>query len=115
MASFVYVCDIKDKNSSLGLKKTRYKTLATWIAATGAIETPMHPHPGLTTFCHTLPDGRQVKAEVLDEEVVGKNCEAERALNSVNDFYLDEKTPRSWRVKALGDALKAEKTKRERS
>jgi len=114
MASFVYVCDIKDKNSSLGLKKTRYKTLAAWIAATGAIETPIHPHPGLTTFCHMLPDGRQVKAEVLDVEVVREHRETERALDSVNDYFLDEKTPPRWRVKALGDALKAERAKRKR-
>jgi len=106
MASFVYVRSVDDKNSAAGWKKTSYKRLAKWVAGTGAAETPIARRPGLTTFCFKLPDGRQVKAEVLDEEMVGEQCAIERGIDSVNDYVTDYENPTRWRVKALSDALR---------
>ena len=65
MASFVYICNLEDRNTAAGWEKTRYKSVAKWIAGTGATEAPIRSdsRPGLTTFCYKLPDGRQVLAE----------------------------------------------------
>jgi hypothetical protein len=106
MASFVYVRSVDDKNSAAGWKKTSYKKFSKWVSETDAVETPITRRPGLTTFCFKLPDGRQVKAEVLDEEMVGEQCAIERGIDSVNDYVTDDKNPARWRAKALSEALR---------
>jgi hypothetical protein len=114
MASFVLICDIVDKNSATSWEKTPYKCLAARIAGTGATEEPIHrdSRPALTRSCYKLPDGWQVTSDALAEETMVEHCEWDRALDSVRDYVTDESNPMRWRAKALGDAVKAERAKR---
>jgi len=116
MASFVYVCSVEDKNTAAGWEITRHKSVATWMAGTGATEEPIRSdsRPGLTRFCYKLPDGRQVLADVMDEEAMVLHQEWDRALDSTIDYIANAKVPVRWRAKALGDAVKAERVKREK-
>jgi len=113
MASFVYICNLEDRNTAAGWEKTRYKSVAKWIAGTGATEEPIRSdsRPGLTTFCYKLPDGRQFKAEQLDEGTMVEYRDWDRALGSIVDYIANKKWPVRWRAKALGDAVKAERAK----
>lgn len=80
MASFVFVCGIEDKNSAAGWKKTGYKSLPAWIAATGAKKVRI---PGLgpaSAYCFALPDGRRVEAELLDEKTMRVNADRAGSL-----------------------------------
>lgn len=114
MASFVYVCSLEDKNTAAGWEKTRYKSLAKWIAGTGATEEPIRgdSRPGLTRFCYKLPDGRRVKADVMDEGTMVQHQEWDRTLDSTFDYTANTKVPARCRAKALSDAIKAERANR---
>jgi hypothetical protein len=68
--------------------------------------------PGLTTFCYKLPDGRQVKAEELDEGTMVEHCDWNWALGSIVDFIANKKWPVRWRAKKLGNAVKAQREMR---
>jgi hypothetical protein len=114
MASLVFICDVVDKSSATGWKKRPYKSLAALKDATGATEEPVQSdsRSWLTRSCYKLPDGWRVTSDVLDAEPMVEHCEWDRALDSVSDYVTDESNPMRWRAKALGDAVKAERAKR---
>ena len=114
MASLVLICDDVDKSSATGSEKTPCRSLAARIAGTSATAGPIQSdsRPELTRSCYKLPDGWQVAADVLDEGTMFEQCEWDRALDSVRDYVTDESKPRRWRTKALRDAVKAERAKR---
>jgi len=114
MASLVFICDVVDKSSATGSEKTPCRSLAARIAGTSATAGPIQSdsRPELTRSCYKLPDGWQVAAEVLDEGTMVEQCEWDRALDSVRDYVTDESKPKRWRAKALRDAVKAERAKR---
>jgi hypothetical protein len=61
-----------------------------------------------------LPDGWQLKSEVLDEETMVEHCELDPALDATIDYIANTKLPARWRAKALADAVKAETAKRKK-
>ena len=110
MATYVYIRGIEDGKSEAAWEKTRHKRLETWIAATGAKETPIRrsDRPGLTTYCYTLPGGRRVKADVMDSVTKREHEALDRAVKSVSEYIGDTKKPARWRGKALADAAQRE-------
>jgi len=105
MASFIYVCDFAVKDSAVGWKKTSYKSLAKWIAATGAQEPPL-VRDGLVGFCFQLRDNRRVGAELLDEKTMRARRALEHALDDVDGVIKNGKLSVQTRARALAVVLK---------
>jgi len=105
MASFVFVCSVTEQDSVADWKKTSYKSLSKWIAATRAQEPPL-TRDGLVGFGFKLPNNQYVGAELLDEKTMRVRRALERALDDVDSVIKNGKLSVQTRARALAVVLK---------